>query len=89
MRLASLSFGKQSLVCSGSESGYDAVAQFSPGAMMPCDQRITSGALESVSRTPSVMTGTRTRQVAHFWVLYTDWLAAKCMDSEVLMVELG
>lgn len=35
------------------------------------------------------MTGTRTRQVAHFWVLYVDCLAAKCVDSEVLMVELG
>lgn len=91
MRLAeaSLSFGKLPLDSSGSESGYGAVAQFSPGAVMPCRQHTTSGALESISRTPSVMTGTRTRQVAHFWVLYVDWLAAKCVDSEVLTVELG
>lgn len=27
--------------------------------------------------------------MAHFWVLYVDWLAAKCVDSEVLTVELG
>lgn len=52
MRLASLSFGKQSLVCSGSESGYDAVAQFSPGALMPCDQHITSGALRVRQQDP-------------------------------------
>lgn len=89
MRLAeaSLSFGKPPLDSSGSESGYGAVALFSPGAVMPCRQHTTSGALESISRTHSVMTGTR--QVAHFWVLYVDLLAAKCMDSEVLMVELG
>lgn len=87
MRLAeaSLSFGKLPVDSSGSE--YGAVALFSPGAVMPCRQHTTSGAFESISRTHSVMTGTR--QVAHFWVLYVDLLAAKCMDSEVLMVELG
>ncbi len=85
---ASLSFGNCHSIPVGQSQGIT-VALFSPGAVMPCCQHTTSGALESISRTPSVMTGTRTRQVAHFWVLYVDWLAAKCVDSEVLTVELG
>lgn len=54
-----------------------------PCAMMPTT--LHRGSQVSVSRTPLVMS----RRAAHFWAVYVGWLEAKCVDSEVLTVELG
>lgn len=56
---------------------------YMPCAMMPTT--LHRGSQVSVSRNPLVMS----RRAAHFWAVYVGWLEAKCVDSEVLTVELG